>query len=80
MREAAYSTPPSRALTVLQAPAHAWPPQIPTSGITTPAAGTCVTLGGFMGHRATKSGKLFPSGLVAVLSAAMSIGYVRTLM
>ena len=42
-------------------------------------AGTCSLLGVFMGVRASRSRKVFPAGLVAVLSLLMSVGYARTL-
>jgi hypothetical protein len=32
-----------------------------------------------MGMRAKKSGKFYPAGLVAVLSALMSVGYMRAM-
>lgn len=44
-----------------------------------PPAGTCLVLAGYMGQRAWQSSKVFPSGVVALVSAVMSIGYVRSL-
>lgn len=43
------------------------------------ALATCLGLAGAMGYRAKESGKVAPAGLVAVLSALMSVGYVATL-
>ena len=43
------------------------------------ALATCLTLASVMGLRAKNSGKLMPAGLIAITSAAMSIGYVATL-
>ncbi|KAI7844545.1 hypothetical protein COHA_001903 [Chlorella ohadii] len=43
------------------------------------ALGTTLVLAGVMGQRANRSGKVFPAGVVAILSALMSIGYARTL-
>ena len=40
---------------------------------------TCISLAGLMGVRAKESGKLMPAGLVAALSALMSVGYVVSL-
>jgi uncharacterized membrane protein (UPF0136 family) len=44
-----------------------------------PTAGTCLVLATAMGHRANRSKKVFPAGVVAILSAAMTIGYARSL-
>lgn len=44
------------------------------------ALATCLALSGVMGLRAKESGKIFPAGIVAALSALMSAGYVATLL
>jgi uncharacterized membrane protein (UPF0136 family) len=44
------------------------------------ALATCLTLGGGMGYRASKSRKVVPGGLVAALSLLMSAGYIATLL
>lgn len=42
--------------------------------------GTCMALSGVMGVRAKNSGKIFPSGVVAMMSGLMSVGYIVTLL
>ncbi len=55
------------------------PPAPEPVAATSAAAGTTLVLAGVMGQRANRSGKVFPAGVVAILSALMSIGYARTL-
>jgi uncharacterized membrane protein (UPF0136 family) len=43
------------------------------------ALSTCVCLAALMGLKSKKTGKLFPAGIVAAMSAAMSVGYLLTL-
>jgi len=65
-------------LLALQLPA-ACSPRLSWSLLSPAAAGTTLVLAGVMGQRANRSGKVFPAGVVAILSALMSIGYARTL-
>ena len=51
----------------------------PKPALPAAAAGTTLVLAGVMGQRANRSRKVFPAGVVALLSALMSIGYARTL-
>lgn len=44
------------------------------------ALATCATLAGVMGYRAKASGKVMPAGMVAALSALMTVGYIATLL
>ena len=44
-----------------------------------PSAGTCLVLASVMGVRANRSRKVFPAGVVSILSALMTIGYARSL-
>jgi uncharacterized membrane protein (UPF0136 family) len=43
------------------------------------ALATCLVLAGAMGYRAKASAKMVPAGVVALLSALMSAGYIATL-
>lgn len=42
-------------------------------------AGTSLVLAGVMGQRANRSGKVFPAGIVALVSALMTICYAKAL-
>lgn len=42
-------------------------------------AGTSLVLAGVMGQRANRSGRVFPAGIVALVSALMTIGYAKAL-
>ena len=41
---------------------------------------TCIALAAIMGLKAKSSGKIFPAGVVAIMSGLMSVGYFVTLM
>jgi uncharacterized membrane protein (UPF0136 family) len=43
------------------------------------ALATCLVLAGLMGHRSYRYGKIMPAGVISIISAAMSIGYIKTL-
>ena len=43
------------------------------------AMATCASLAGIMGWRAKETGKLVPAGVVAALSAMLTIGYIVTM-
>ncbi|KAL6767804.1 hypothetical protein ACKKBF_B36680 [Auxenochlorella protothecoides x Auxenochlorella symbiontica] len=44
------------------------------------ALGTCLALGALMGKRYKDSRKVFPAGVLTVLSSAMAIGHLKTLL
>lgn len=43
------------------------------------ALATCLVLAGLLGYRSYKYGKIVPAGVISILSAAMSVGYIKTL-
>ena len=51
-------------------------PQTPPGAL---RAGTSLVLAGAMGQRANRSGKVFPAGVVALVSALMTICYAKAL-
>ena len=55
------------------------PHRRPPLPLTVRAAGTCLVLAAVMGDKANRSRKVLPAGVVAILSALMSLGYAGTL-